>query len=324
MNAEAIKLLDQIQFHVDEIRKLITSETSNTSGEKSSVVSVSQANSSPVKRVSPTGRKPKIQTAESLPADQLGSTPDPALPDWPEAVMPHMIVTHKGAVEKQFRALQIARLLGNFDNQTVLDVGCDEGYITKEIGHNAKKVIGYDLKSSDIWPKLASDNVLFTDDKVAVEAERYDTILLYDVLDHLVGVEPIKFMTWLNSLLAPGGKIFVRTHPWTAKHGGHLYEHGFNKAFLHLALTPDELVQLGIDLPASLKFNRPMATYEHIFIGSGLKIAERKGHTEPVDSFFSGSILDRIIKVTWKGAIDPAAALKIMANSFVDYTLKAE
>ncbi len=238
--------------------------------------------------------------------------------------MPHMIVTHKGPAEKQFRALQIARLLGNFDDQTVLDVGCDEGYIAREIGHHAKKVVGYDIRENTNWQKLSNGVVSFTTDRSLVDAHQYDTIVLYDVLDHLQGEEPVKFMSWLNSMLAPDGKIFVRTHPWTAKHGGHLYEHGHNKAFLHLAFTPDELIQMGAEVPSVLKFNRPRATYGHIFREAGLKVADSKGHSEPVDSFFSGDLLNRIIKVTWKGAIDPAGALKIMANSFIDYTLKAE
>lgn len=235
-----------------------------------------------------------------------------------------MVVTHKGQSEKQFRALQIARLLGQFDGQTVLDVGCDEGYIAREIGHQARKVVGYDIRHSPTWTKLSNDVVSFTKDRTAVEAERYDTIVLYDVLDHLEGEDPVKFMTWINSLMAPGGRVFVRTHPWTSKHGGHLYEKGHNKAFLHLAMTPDELIQAGIDLPPNLRLTRPMAAYEHIFKNAGLKVTARKGHSEPVDPFFNGNLLQRIIKVTWKGAIDPSDALKIMANSFIDYDLGAE
>lgn len=265
-----------------------------------------------------------MATAESLPADQLGPPPHPESPDWPQAVMAHMIVTNRGAEEKKFRALQIARLLGQFEGKTVLDVGCDEGYIAREIGNQAKKVVGYDIRQSPTWAKLANGVVSFTSERAEVEANHYDTIIVYDVLDHLEGDDPVKFMAWLNSLLAPGGRIFVRTHPWTSKHGGHLYEKGHNKAFLHLAMTPDEMAQAGIDVPASLKLSRPMAAYEHIFSGAGLKIAGRKGHAEPVDPFFSGELLERIIKVTWKGAIDPADALKIMANCFIDYDLTAE
>lgn len=245
----------------------------------------------------------------------------PLTPEWPQAVMSHMIVTNKGVDEKRFRALQIVRLLGQFDGQTVLDVGCNDGYIARELGNQAKKVVGYDLRHAPTWDKLSNGVVSFTTERNEVEANRYDTIVVYDVLDHLEGEDPIKFMEWLNSLLVFGGRIFVRTHPWTSKHGGHLYENGQNKAFLHLAMTADELIQAGIDLPPAVKLSRPMAAYQQIFESAGLKVSKRKGHVESVDPFFSAGILERIIKVTWKGDIDPADALKIMGNSFIDYDL---
>lgn len=238
--------------------------------------------------------------------------------------MPHMIITNRGPSEKQFRALQIARILGNFENQTVLDVGCDEGYVSHELGHQAKKVVGYDIRESANWQRLTSGIVSFTTDRNLVELNKYDSIILYDVLDHLEGEEPIKFMIWLHSLLAAGGTIFVRTHPWTSKHGGHLYENGHNAAFIHLAMTPDELIQAGINIPPNLRLNRPMAAYDHFFREAGLKVDKRKGHVEPVDPFFSNELLDRIIKITWKGSIDREEALKIMSNSFIDYNLTAE
>lgn len=233
----------------------------------------------------------------------------------------------KSDTEKQFRAVQIVGLISlPFEEMTVLDVGCGEGHISKEIANRAKNVVGYDIMESASWPTLMaaapSGLLTFTADKKAVEAKKpYDCIVLYDVLDHIEREDPTSLMVWLSSLLAPEGRIFIRAHPWTARHGSHLYETGLNKAFVHLALTVDELAIAGFDVKPNLRIVRPMAAYEHIFRDAGLKVFDRKGHTDPVEPYFSGPLLERIIKVTWRGAIDPDAALKIMGNHFIDYHL---
>jgi hypothetical protein len=130
-------------------------------------------------------------------------------------------------------------------------------------------------------------------------------------------------LIWLRDVLTPNGKIFIRTHPWTARHGGHSYEH-INKAFIHLVFTPDELFQSGVKPDHNLKIVRPMATYEKWFVEAGLKITDRNIQAEPVEPFFHGHLLERMIKVTWGGKIDKEQAHKIMTNSFIDYKLVRE
>lgn len=265
----------------------------------------------------------KLQLAESLPASQLGPLP-PIGDDWPPAAAPHMIVNGKGESEKQFRAVQVVKLLReDLTHKRVLDLGCDEGYISRELSEVAHQVVGYDLKPRPTWDGLANAKLRFSQDRSDVAAAPYDFILLYDVIDHLEGEDPVALLTWANGLLSHGGKIFVRAHPWTSRHGGHLYEIGLNKAFLHLALTPDELARLGHTPPPALRLARPQASYESLFKDAGLKVLEKKVHGETVDEFFSGALLDRMIKITWKGAIDRAEALKIIGNSFIDYKLGA-
>jgi SAM-dependent methyltransferase len=269
-------------------------------------------------------RKSKIQVADSLPANLLGPVPDYEGDDWPQAASPYMIVSSTGEVEKQFRALQIVGLIGiQFADENVLDVGCGEGHIAKEIASQAATTTAYDPISHSSWAEMGNSVLTFTDRKeIVTERGLYNSIVLYDVLDHLVGENPVSFLSWLGSLLAPDGQIFVRAHPWTSRHGGHLYETGPNRAFLHLALTLDELVAANLTLPLpNLRITRPLAAYEHLFRDAGLKVLERKGHTEPVETFFSGPILERICKVTWRGDIEADAALKIMQMNWVDYHL---
>jgi 2-polyprenyl-3-methyl-5-hydroxy-6-metoxy-1,4-benzoquinol methylase len=264
-------------------------------------------------------KKPKFHVAESLSAHLLGPTPDLTNEDWPQAVSPYMIV--RTDIEKQFRAVQVVGLIPMaLEGMNVLDCGCGEGHIAGEIAARARHVVAYDPVRVQTWRDKT--NLIHTDDLGTVtEKGPYDAIILYDVLDHLEGESPTTLLAKLRDLLTPNGRIFLRTHPWTAKHGSHLYEANLNKAYAHLALTPDELVIAGFDVKPNLKVVRPMAAYEQFAKTAGFKVLDRKGHNDPVEPFFSGDLLDRIIKVTWKGDIQPDDALKIMSNSFIDYTL---
>ncbi len=271
-------------------------------------------------------KKSKIQVAESLPANLLPPLPDLQDPEWPQAVPPHRNVTKGGDVEKQFRAAQIVSsvLQGNAyvsEGARVLDVGCGEGHVAKELAAlGAELVVGYDVVPSPKWKDFTNEHLVFETRRENVNGS-YDLIVLYDALDHIVGDDPIGIMAWAKSLLKEDGRIILRTHPWTARHGGHVYEDGPNLAYLHLIMTPDELAQAGIDVPSNLRLTRPMAAYDHVFKEVGLRVCERKAHTEAVEPFFAGAIMDRILKVTWRGTLDADSALKIMTNQFVDYVL---
>ncbi len=263
-----------------------------------------------------------VPLANSAPTSELGPAPKITDPNWPQAIHPQLMVSGKGDAEKQFRAFQICKLLDfDYHGAHVLDVGCGEGHVAKELGSVAGAVLGYDLKESTAWPQLSSGTVAFTTSKEEVEKHTYDAILCYDVLDHLESESIPNFVSWLRGLLTPAGKIFVRTHPWTSRHGGHLYEHGLNLAYAHLVFTPDELTSMQIEIPPVLRINRPMSVYKSAFEGAGLHVVSNRIHSEPVETFFSGSILERIIKITWGGSITPMDVMKILRNQFVDYIL---
>jgi 2-polyprenyl-3-methyl-5-hydroxy-6-metoxy-1,4-benzoquinol methylase len=315
-----LQALERVEAALQTIKAIVNDALKNASS--TSTTSLPTPSSHRVAGV--TNRKSKIQVAESLPAAQLGPIPNVHSEAWPESIPAHMNVANRGDLEKQFRAVQIVSLMQlNLNGKKVLDLGCGEGHVAKEIGNQAKKAVGMDIHSHNSWDRLTSRLVSYTDDrKQAQEWGPYDAIILYDVLDHLEGQDPVGFMTWVASLLADDeSQIFIRTHPWTSKHGSHLYETGLNKAYAHLALTPDELAQMGVDVKPNLRIIRPMAAYEHTFKEAKLKTTDRKGHNEPVDPFFTGDILDRIVKVTWRGQIDLEAALKVMSNQFIDYVL---
>lgn len=256
---------------------------------------------------------------------KLGPTPPIDDPDWPQAVQPNLIVSNRGEPEKQFRALQVAGIINDIIGTTprasrILDCGCGEGHIAKELAGCYESVVGYDIKEDDNWQDKP-DNLIFTTNKEQVATlGLYDLIVLYDVLDHVTGESPPTFMQWISSLLTNHGKVFVRTHPWTSRHGGHLYE-SVNKAYLHLALTPDELIQAGIQPKFIVQVTRPLATYQEWFKSAGLNIKSRRIQAEPPEDYFKGPILKRIINTTWKGNIDAESARKIMTNQFIDFLL---
>ncbi len=320
----ALEAIERIEGTCQTLRSLLGEETPTSKPQIGAGVAKPSGSPKPKRSHSTSARKAKYAIAESLPATSLGPLPDITSEDWPFAIQPHPIVS-SGAddAEKQFRALQVVGVLGlDFTDTTTLDFGCGEGHVAKEIATRATKVVGYDLKNDNGWDGKISDSadkLLLTSDDAQIERNGpYDRIILYDVLDHLEGLNPLEVLDRLKALLAPGGKIFCRCHPWTAKHGGHLYEK-LNKAYVHLALTPDELVQAGYAPDYNLKLIKPLAAYNNWFDLAGLKIEDRKVTQDPVPEYLHGPLLERITKVTWGAKIEPEQALKIMSNQFIDY-----
>lgn len=300
---------------IDQSLKSLKSVTNPQSGDQTqSGTSAKQSKQSP--------NKAKFAVSSSLPASELGPVPDINDDNWPVAIQDHLIVASDADdAEKQFRALQVVGVLGlSFKDTTTLDFGCGEGHVAKEIATQATKVVGFDIKSNDGWKSKSGNNLILTTDNSELEKNApYDRVILYDVLDHLEGDNPLEVLNKLVPLMAPGAKMFCRCHPWTSRHGSHLYEK-INKAYVHLALTPDELVQAGFVADYNLKLIKPMAAYNNWFDLAGLRVEERKVTQDPVPEFFNDAILERIIKVTWMGRIEPDQALKIMSNQFCDYT----
>jgi 2-polyprenyl-3-methyl-5-hydroxy-6-metoxy-1,4-benzoquinol methylase len=268
--------------------------------------------------------------ANSLPLEDLGPTPDLSDADWPEAIPQNLIVEDKAEPEKQFRALQACGIMNNlgvkFEEAKVLDFGCGEGHITREIGNHAAKVVGYDITPNEKWVVKETDVCTYTEYFEQVQAQApYDIIIAYDVLDHAVRLEPVELLKRCRAMLSDDGKVFVRFHPWTSRTGGHLYDQK-NKAYAHLAITAAEYSNMMLTLPTELgsryniKVNRPRATYEGWIKDAGLQILETKAKSTKVEDYFD-SLMDRIIGVTWAGKIPVEKAKKIMELQTLDYLL---
>lgn len=235
-------------------------------------------------------------------------------PRWPAAVPAANITADS---ERAFRAKQIVALIRERTKESligkrVLDFGSGEGHVAREIAAEADTVVGYDIVSPTIEPYA---NMVFTVDRQ--QLDKFDLVVMYDVLDH-IDEDPADVMAWVGSLLKPGGKIFIRTHPWTSRHGGHLYEL-MNKAFVHLVMDPKELENL-VEAPKQ-RVNRPMGMYEKWFRNANLKVISRKPEVQNVEDYFHDKLLRRIMENTWEDNIDESTALKIMAIQHIDYVL---
>lgn len=229
---------------------------------------------------------------------------------WPEAVPPDLICADN---EKGTQARGILRefITTSIQNKRFLDFGCGEGYITK----SAKKdfgalfSVGYDIKQNSLWDETA---IFSNDFKKIKEHAPYDVIMAFDVLDHAKNpIEALKQMKLVREQIY--GRIFVRFHPWTSRHGSHLYK-DLNKAYLHLIFDDKELASLGLMNQETNKSINPLEEYRIWIKEAGLTVLEEKPIIQPIEIFFTKNpILARRIK-NYNN--------EIMELQFVDYILK--
>lgn len=248
--------------------------------------------------------------------------------EWPEAVSSNQIADESSESDKRERAAGISEiLLPPVLGKKFLDFGCGEGYLAKHASEEASFSVGYDIvrsQSSELdWENRAEKLLLTTNfDKVKAEGP-YDIVLIYDVLDHS-HESPEEVLLKAKSLLSQDGKIYLRCHPWTGRHGGHAYRK-INKAFVHLVFNDQELSELGVVLDHNRKVLRPINTYNKAIEDAGLKRSEPEVDTQEVESFFEANPLvrNRILKslglTSWT-ADTPAFQ---MSQCFLDYVLTA-
>lgn len=254
---------------------------------------------------------------------------------WPTAVPQHQIIDLNDDGKKLIRAGNILNNLvrQRMDDATFLDFGCGEGHIAYKAAQekNPKMSIAYDIQPQG-WERFDQmPNFVATDRFGEVSSySPYDFIILYDVLDHAVNKDPEEILLDIRKLCKEDTKIFIRCHPWTSKHGTHIYRK-LNKAYPHLVFTDEELSKLGqkSEWP-TLKIIHPISTYKEWFNKTGFEIVKEDIIKEPVDEFFEHitKISDKI-KAHWKdkSPIEAYSTGKefpkdIMQVQFVDYVLR--
>jgi hypothetical protein len=140
----------------------------------------------------------------------------------------------------------------------------------------------------------------------------YDVYLMYDVLDHVTDRHPSEVLNSVAAQLADGGRIYVRLHPWTSRHGTHLYNQ-LNKAFLSVYLTPKELADMGLhERPTRRGFIGPVDEYRAWVYGSGLATKRERVYRSPVEPVFE--------QLRQRGELD-TQLYQHMDVDFVDFVL---
>lgn len=248
--------------------------------------------------------------------------------DWPEAVLDFQIVDQDSEEEKMDRAEGIIDILiqEDLDNKKFLDFGCGEGHMAKYASKQSKISVGYDIKvpekTSFNWDGLDQNFLLTTDFKKVIQNGPYDIIVLYDVLDHAEESFEDVFDK-VKSVLSDEGKIYLRCHPWSSRHGSHLYRK-INKAFIHLVLSEQEIKNLGFDFEFNKKIIYPLVSYESSIQRSGLKLLNRETETQEVELFFEENdiLRNRILNAfeisDWAREGKPIFQMSLC---FVDYIL---
>ena len=248
--------------------------------------------------------------------------------EWPCAVPDLQIADENSETDKDDRAEGIVDiLLPPLAGKKFLDFGCGEGHVANYVSKFAEISVGYDLtkpsKSRFSWEEENEKLILTTDFKAVKKKSPYDLVLIYDVLDHAQNSSPVEILTDAKSVLADDGKIFLRTHPWSSRHGGHAYRK-INKAFVHLVFSEDELLSMGLNLETNLKVLAPQGTYKDWINDSGLKFFhEPEPELQDIEAFFKNNSLvkGRILKKfnidSWGGCPDWQ-----MSQCFWDYVLE--
>lgn len=200
-----------------------------------------------------------------------------------------------------------------------LDFGCGKGHISKAaVERKTKLSVGYDPQ---VTAEEGTGYFLTNDFKKVEDAGPYDVVLLYDVLDHIVGETEIEALAKVKNLLSSIGKVYLRAHPWSSISGGHLYNK-LNKAYAHLVFDDVELTRLGgyqSDEPTA-RITKPLETYRHWLQQAGFEIKIEYPVIDPVPDFFTlpqNVVVRDRLKKHW-GEEDPYPHMSIR---YVDYVL---
>jgi len=268
----------------------------------------------------------KLQEIIALLQEEPDAPPAPSIAEeWPKAK--EIISPAKEAQDFLNRSMM------QIENCNVLDFGSGLGYLSSLIGQKAKKTISYDITQEKTRLEPGDTfKIVNTIEDIQQEGP-YDIIFLKDVLDHL---EPatseetqlyieqlhIKYLKLLKSCLASSGKIYLRIHPWTSRHGGHLF-HTQNMAYIHLILSDEEYLEKSVN--SGVKVTHQIFNAENYYKKcinkSGLNIFKTTLIKEDLEDFIIARLLDQIKKHYPLLTITDAELRSLLAVSYIDFLL---
>ncbi len=250
---------------------------------------------------------------------------------WPSAVPSSMIVTDNEQKWVRARSIcnyylkNLSKSNNSLELQRFLDFGCGAGHVAVAASRHVDRSVGYDISNHFVESfdyDYDQTKFLLTDDwKQVCKIPKYDTILLYDVLDHVKPGRIEAVFKTIASVCKPDTEVVVRCHPWTGPHGGHVYEK-VNKAFAHFFMD-DELLKKYQSEYVN-KITRPMKVYGDWFNKYGFNVISREVIRYPWNKaknqeLFCGDRQDLMVELDMG---DPQWQESVFMIEFVDYVLK--
>lgn len=241
---------------------------------------------------------------------------------WPKAVPESLIVRGQEAVSHRSKSI-ITSFVGNLEGKKFLDFGCGNGGCTATAAMQADYAIGYDITETEEWVDGINLTTNFNEVK---ENGPYDVILLYDVFDHIYEDKINSILNQIYSVCHDNTIIKARCHPWTAIHGGHIYEN-LNRAYAHLFLTDEQLKKY--QTSEVRKITRPMKVYNDAWATANFSVIKSDVHKinwehAGIGDFFSeNDVVMFLNKESPQRLLNGADWQKtVLPIEFIDFTLK--
>lgn len=267
----------------------------------------------PVKEIEQ--KVPEIKSVNTERSNQIDKLLN--IKEWPEAIPGYVNIplTEEDRIDSANAMIQML-IDTSLEKMHFLDFGCGESLVASEVV-GVSSSTGYDIKQYDTWKN--SSNLRYTTDYNSLNKGGYDVILLSDVLDHCLDVEEV--MGQVKELLAPDGIVYIRCHPWTSVHGGHLHKVGLNKSYIHLFINEEELTEKGFHPIFVRHETNPLQSYRWWFRDFTINM-ERVIRDNEINPFFKNPTYQKLMfeqqGISEKERKDFLESLKIR---FVDYVL---
>lgn len=204
--------------------------------------------------------------------------------DWPEAISADMLTppNEEDQIDRANSVLDMM-LSRSASGMHFLDFGTGDGWIAKEaLNRGCVTSTGYDILASEKWKR--PDGAIFTNVYKDLPKRYFDIVMAYDVLDHCA--HPQEALKQIRSLVKDDGIVYVRCHPWTARHACHLHECGLNKAYIHLLMQPEELMEMGYTPKYVYPHHLPVPMYYEWFENAGFKVEKDLPLVCDVETYF--------------------------------------
>ncbi|HEX7334115.1 MAG TPA: class I SAM-dependent methyltransferase [Pyrinomonadaceae bacterium] len=146
----------------------------------------------------------------------------------------------------------------SFEDKTVLDLGCNRGYLLHSfLQHNKFTAIGADLVSYYLNDarRQYGDSIQFiqtTPTSIPLPDNSVDVVYTIDTIEHLS--QPKELFMEVFRVMKPGGQCLVHFNPWLHPHGSHL-EDIITFPWPHVFFSMDTLLTVAEKLYDSPAYN---------------------------------------------------------------------